>query len=204
MTASDVTSIPPRGLSVEVLAASVAFSASAGVTGLSALSPQDPPSTLLLLGWPLLAIVGGVLLDQQPGVRLGRTLVAVSMVPVVVVLWSVARFADVEAPDLAAAMADLAAPLGCVVATAVPWAFLPRHRQARGMPWFVLAGAGGVLAATAHVDELSSAAHATGWALAVVGTLGTWLVVARAARGEDRRSRRRTGWVLVTMAALSG
>jgi hypothetical protein len=78
---TDVTSIPPPGLTVEVLVAGLLFSVSAGLTGLAALSPQSPPSVLLLLGWPMFAVVGGILLDQRPGLRLGRTFVALSLAP---------------------------------------------------------------------------------------------------------------------------
>ena len=46
--------------------AGVLFAASAGVTGLASLQPQDPPAALLLLGWPFLAAAGGAL------VRAGR------------------------------------------------------------------------------------------------------------------------------------
>src|SRR3954467_687274 len=122
---ADGTSVASPGLSVEVVVAGVAFSAGGGLTGLAALSPQDPPSLLLLLGWPVLALVGGVLLDQHPGAPLARALTALSLAPVPIVVWALVRTGDVKSADLAAAAAELAALLGCAVAIAVPWSVQP-------------------------------------------------------------------------------
>src|SRR5215207_10215537 len=57
-------SVPSRGVTVEVLLAAVCFSLSAGLTAVAALTPQEPPSVALLAGWPVLALAGGVVLDQ--------------------------------------------------------------------------------------------------------------------------------------------
>jgi len=201
---TDVTSIPPRGLTVEVLVAGVLFSVSAGLTGLAALFPQSPPSALLLLGWPLFAVAGGVLLDQHPGLRLGRTFAALSLAPVAVVTWSLARSGHVESPDLAVATADLAAPLGCAVAIAVPWAFRtpPGARSERPLSLgsCVLAAAGSVLVVWSRTTGWPTAAQAAGWALAGAGTLGTWTLAAKSVRHTDRTTRRRMAWLLATLA----
>jgi signal transduction histidine kinase len=200
---SDVTSIPPRGLSVEVVVAGLLFSISAGLTGLAALSPQSPPSALLLLGWPLFAVVGGILLDQHPGLRLGRTFVALSLATVAVVVWSLARSGDVESPALAASVADLAPALGCAVAIAVPWAFrtspLDRSEVPMALGSCVLAAAGSVVVVASRVVGWPAPAQAAGWVLAGAGVLGTWMLAGRSVRRDDRASRRRTAWLLVTL-----
>jgi signal transduction histidine kinase len=225
---TDVTSIPPPGLTVEVLVAGVMFSASAGLAGLAALSPQNPPSVLLLLGWPVFAVVGGILLDQHPGLRLGRTFVALSLAPVAIVAWSLARSGDVESPDLAAAAAELAAPLGCAVAIAIPWAFRtwafrtwafrtwafrswafrtpPRDRPELPMALgcCVVAAAGSVVVVASRVAGWPTSAQAAGWVLAGAGVLGTWALAARSVRRDDRASRRRVAWLLVCLTLGCG
>ncbi|WP_457109563.1 sensor histidine kinase [Marmoricola sp. URHA0025 HA25] len=198
-----VTSIPPRGLTVEVLATGVLFSISAGSAGVSASSSQRPPSVLLTLGWPLFAVVGGVLLDRTPGLRLGRTLAALSLAPAAIVAWSVVRTGGFESADLASTTADLAAPLGCALAVAVPAAFgaAPRRRaDALMVAGYVLAAAGSVLVVAARVAAWPGVVQGTGWTLAAAGTLTTWALVARSVRRTDRSSRRRLTWLLVTLA----
>src|SRR5215204_243926 len=59
------SSLPSRGVTVEVLVAAVCFSVSGGIAALSALVPQDPPSMALLAAWPVFALAGGVVLDQR-------------------------------------------------------------------------------------------------------------------------------------------
>lgn len=198
------TSIAPPGLSVEVLAAGVAFSLSASLTGLSALSPQHPPSALLFLGWPVLAVAGGVLLDRQPGLRLGRTLTVLALAPVLIVVWAIARTHAVEAPDLAAAAAELSGLLCCAVAIAIPWTFhAPRGtRTAVGLG--AVAAAGSVLVMGAEAGAWGAGPRMSGWALAALGTLGVWTQVLRSTRDADRASRRRTGWLLVVLAVAIG
>ena len=199
----DVTSIPGGGLSVEVLVTGVLFAVSAGLTGLAALWPQQPPSALLLLGWPLFAVVGAVLLDQQPGLRLGRTLAALSLAPLAIVLWSLARVGTVRAPDLASATADLAAPLACAVCLALPWAFGPagpsRSARRSALVSWATAATGAALATAATTASWPGPVWNTGWALAVAGTLGAWAVAVASVRRTDRTSRRRMGWLLVTL-----
>lgn len=201
---TDVTTDPPEGLTVEVLVAGV-LSVSAGMTGLASLFPQSPPSTLLLLGWPLFAVVGGVLLDRHPGLRLGRTFAALSLAPVAIVALSLARSGQIESPDLAAATADLAVPLGCAVAIAVPWAFRTpagaSSERSLSLGSCLLAAAGAALVVWSRTTGWPTAAQAAGWALAGAGTLGSWTLAARSVRRTDRTTRRRMAWLLVTLAA---
>jgi signal transduction histidine kinase len=198
-----VTSVPPRGLSVEVLVAGMLFATSAGLTGLAALSPQSPPSALLLLGWPLFAVTGAVLLDRTPGLRLGRTLAALSLAPVAIVVMSLVRVGRVESADLSVATGVLAAPLGCAVAIALPWAFGPSTRtRPERMLWLwlcILAGTGSVLVVASTIAEWPALVLAAGWVLAVVGALSTWSLAAGTVRRTDRASRRRMAWLLVTL-----
>lgn len=202
---TDVTSIPPRGLTVEVLVAGVVFSVSAGCTGLAALSPQHPPSALLMLGWPMFAVVGGVLLDQRPGLHLGRTMVALSLAPVVIVAWSVIHFGRVEARDLSNAAADLAALLGCALALALPWALrTPARSSPEPFAFFgscTLAATGAVIVFAARTAGWPVAVRGIGWVLAVAGTLGTWTLTAWSVRRLRRASRRRMVWLLVSVGA---
>ncbi len=185
------------GVTVEVLGAGVLFAASASVTGLALLSPQDPPSALLLLGWPVLAAVGAVVLDRQPGSRVGRTLAIASLGSVVAVLWTFLRYDGLAAPDLARGTAELAAVLAVCVGLAVPCAFhAPVAGRAAGA-LAVLAGTGAVLVLAARTGPLPGTA--LGWSLATIGTLGVWGLVARGVRPADRTTRRRLGALLAVL-----
>jgi signal transduction histidine kinase len=202
---ADDTSIASPGLSVEVLVAGALFAASAGVTGLSALAKQDPPSALLLLGWPVLAVVGGVLLDVRPGSAVGRSLAAASAGSVVAVLWSLLRFgASNKAADLAAGTGEIAALLACAVAITVPWAFRSPYAVRLAIGLAVLAGLGSLLVLVARAGAWAKGFEVAGWALAALGTVGVWVLVARTSRDDDRASRRRVGSVLALLAAGLG
>lgn len=191
----------PRGLSVEVVAAGVAFSASAGLTGLAAVGSQHPPALLLMLGWPVFAVVGAILLDQRPGLRLGRTLATLSLAPVAVVGWSLVDSGGMGSPELAAAAGDLAAGLGCAVAIAVPAAFRPAVPVgAATMRWgCALAASGSLVVLASRAAGWSRAMQGSGWILTVAGVLVTWTLVATSVRRSDRASRRRMSWLLTTI-----
>jgi len=193
----------PRGLSVEVVVAGTAFSASAGLTALATLSSQRPPSVLLLLGWPLFAVIGAVLLDRQPGLQLGRTLTVLSLAPLPVVVWSLVREGGVTSPDLAAAAADLAAGLGCAVAIAVAAAFRPAlPLGATTMrTGCALAATGSLVVLASRVAEWPRAVQGSGWILATTGVLITWAPAVRSVRRTDRTARRRMSWLLTTITA---
>lgn len=190
------------GLSVEVLAAGAAFAVSAGATSLEALSTQRPPSALLLLGAPFLAAVGGVVLDQRPGDRVGRLMVLLSLSSVVVLGWTLLRYGggSAAAPELAQGASELAALLACSVAIAVPWAFQPPSAVRSAWGLVVVAVVGGLLVAGAGS---SGALTVVGWATATGATGAVWVLVARAARHARRVDRRRVG-ALLTWLGLSG
>jgi len=191
-------SIAPRGLSVEVLVAGGAFAASAGVTGLSALSAQHPPVALLFVGWPLFALVGAVLLDRRPGDRVARACVAVSVTPVVVVLWDFARLRSAEPAQLARSFGDLAALVGAAVAIALPWAFRPPGRAAPVIACSLGAATGGLFVVAAR-SGAGVVLLAAGWSLAGAATLGAAALVLYAARSADRTDRRRLAWLLIVL-----
>jgi signal transduction histidine kinase len=195
----------PAGLSVEVLVAGVLFSVSAGITGLSSLTPQDPPISLLFLGWPVLAGAGGALLDQHPGSRVGRALAALSLAPVLILVWSALRFAEPDsAASLARASGELAAPLSIALATALPWAVRAPRDARLAAACAALAGSGALLVLLADTEVVSDGLRAPGWVLAALGTLGVWLLVAISARHGDRAERRRVAWLLITLTTWGG
>jgi signal transduction histidine kinase len=192
-------SIPSPGLSVEVVVAGIGFAASAGVTGLSALTAQRPPSVLLLLGWPLLAVIGGVLLDQHPRLSLGRAFVGLSLSSLIVVVWTLIRFGRPDSPDIARAYGELAALLAVGVSITVPWVFQAPAPRPVALASTVLAGVGATVVTVGRVED-STAVVITGWSLAAVGVGGAWALVLRATRDVDRTARRRLGWVLATLS----
>jgi signal transduction histidine kinase len=197
-------SIASPGLSVEVLVAGVLFAASAGVTGLASLQPQEPPVVLLLVGWPFLAAAGGALVDRQPGSRVGRTLMVLSFGAVVATVWAIVRFGlPAESPDLARGAAELSALLGCAVAISVPWAFRPPYAVGPAVGAAVLSAAGGLLVLGAESGAIDAALGVPGWVFAALGTLGVWSLVLVAARADGRNERRRVGWVVVILAVAA-
>lgn len=197
-------SIASPGLSVEVLVAGGLFAASAGVTGLASLQSQDPPAALLLLGWPFLAAAGGALVDQQPGSRVGRTLMVLSLGAVVATVWATARFGvPAESPDLARGTAELSALLACAVAIAVPWAFRSPYAVGPAIGATAISTAGGLLVLGAESGTVDSALRVPGWVFAALGTLGVWSLVLRAAQADGRDERRRATWVVVLLAVAA-
>jgi signal transduction histidine kinase len=201
---ADATSAPAPGLSVEVLLAAALFSAGAAVAVGTALSPQDPPTTLLLLGWPLFAVVGGVLADQRPGSSAGRVLPFLSLAPLLIAAWAAARFGAVRSPDLARATTELAAVLSCGVVVAVPWSFRPPARPREATALAGLAGVGAVLVAAGRAGATDGVVAWLGWGLVVLGSLAVWASIGRAVRADDRVSRRRLTWLLIGLASGGG
>jgi signal transduction histidine kinase len=193
--------VPSRGVTVEVLLAAVCFSLSAGLTLLVAVAPQDPPDFALLVGWPIFALAGGVVLDRRPATRLGRVLTLLAFVPLLDIAWAIARFGGVPTSlDVTRAVSELAAVQAAVVTIAIPWAFRsPRGRwPAVGLVVVAATGALAVLFAEAGFVPLQ--VRVAGWALVALGCAGVWILVARGARTEDRTSRRRIAWLLVSLA----
>lgn len=202
VAALDDTRVAPSGLPLEVLGAGVAFVASAAATGLElASSPQDPPSGLLLLGWPFLAVVGAVVMDRQPGSRLGRTLCVLSLGSVLAVAWTLVRYDGLaSAPELARASGELAALLGGALAVAIPWAIQAPYAHRAAVALCALVGLGGLAVLGARTGALPDPVQLPGWVAVATGTVGAWALVARAARTAGRVVRRRVGGVLATLA----
>ena len=197
---ADETSIASPGLSVEVLVAGLAFAISAGLTGVALLSPQSPPSLLLLLGWPILALAGAALLDQHPGTALGRTLTVLSLAPLAVVAWALVRNGNVKSPDLVAATAELAAVLAAGVAIAIPWSFRSPHPGAAARGLAGLAAAGALLVLTGRAQGWGDGPHLVGWGLVLLGTIGVWSLIVAPAGDLGRTARRRLGWLLAVLS----
>jgi signal transduction histidine kinase len=197
------SSVPPRGITVEVLVAAACFSVSAGITGMASLEPQTPPAVTLLVAWPIFALAGGVVLDQRPATPWGRALVLLGLVSVLDGGWALARFGGHSSLDLARAVAELAAIEAAAVALTIPWAFHRPHDVRRAAGLAVLAGAGALAAVGAEADFLPRVVRVPGWALVVVGCAGVWMLVFRGSRTGDRTTRRRVAWLLVTLGLAS-
>lgn len=194
------TSIPPPGLPVEVVVAGGAFAVSAGITGLSALSAQHPPTSLLFLGWPVFAVVGGVLLDRRPLDRLARAFVVVSLAPVLVIVWHFARARPVDSAALAHSFAELACVLAVLVEIIVPWSFHRPDRTRAAVASTAVAGAGALLVLAAQTGVWETPARIAGWTLAGFGVAGVWALIADSARSDDRIRRRQLVSLLVWCA----
>jgi signal transduction histidine kinase len=195
------SSLPLRGVTVEVLLAAVCFSLSAGLTALFAVAPQDPPSLALLVGWPIFALAGGVVLDRRPATRPGRALALLALVPAVDIAWAMARFGGVPTSlDIARAVSEMAAVQAAVVTITIPWAFRsPRDlRPAVGL--VVIAATGALAVLFAEAGFVRPQVRVVGWALVALGSAGVWMLVARGAGTDDRTTRRRIAWLLVSLA----
>ncbi len=82
----DGTAAPDRtGIPGEVLLAAAATAVGAVPLVPALAGDSVPTGALFLLGWPVLGVVGAVLLDRRPGSRLGRVLALLAMVPALVV-----------------------------------------------------------------------------------------------------------------------
>lgn len=191
-----------RGVPVEVLVAAGCFCLSAGLTALTGRAPQDPPALALLLGWPLFALVGGVLIDRRTVSHLGWVVTSLSLIPALDIAWAAARFGGIPtSSDLVQAISELAALQAVAVAVAVPWAFhTPLGRLWHRTGLVVVAALGAVAVLLAETGVMGSQLRSTGWVLAALGCLGVWVLVARGAMSDDRDTRRRVAWLLVLLA----
>lgn len=195
------SSVPSGGVTVEVLVAAVCFSLSAALAATSALTPQGPPSEALLVGWPILALAGGVVLDQRAASRVGRALTVLALVPVLDIAWTAARFGGSPTSlELARAVSELAAVPAAAVAIMIPWAFRSPRGVRRAVGLVVIAAIGALAVLAAEAGFVRSQVRVAGWVLLVLGCAGVWMLVARGARTDDRITRRRVAWLLVTLA----
>lgn len=198
-------SLPPRGVSVEVLLAAGCFALSAGVAAMAALIPQEPPSLFLLAGWPVFALVGGVVLDQRPASLPGRAMTLLALVSVLDVGWAAVRSGpELSSVDLAGAVSELAAVQAVVVALTLPWAFRAPRRPARAAVPAALAAGGSVAVVLSRAGVAGPPVGVAGWSLAVLGCAVVWLLVALDARTDERADRRRAAWLLVVLALAIG
>ena len=193
--------VPSRGVTVEVLVAAVCFSLSTGLAALSAVAPQRPPSFALLVGWPIFALAGGVILDRRPAATPGRVLTVLAFVPALDIAWAVARFGGIPtSPDIARVVSELAAVQAAAVIIAIPWAF----HHPRGIPGAIgfvgIAATGALAVLFAETGLLRAQMSPVGWALVAVGCAGVWMLVASGARADDRTTRRRIAWLLISLA----
>lgn len=190
----------PSGVTVEVLVAAVCFSVSVGAVALWDVLSTGSAGVVLLAGWPLFALAGGVVLDQRLASRLGRTLVALGLVPVLDIAWVLARFGELPTSEgFVGGVAELAGAQVLAVGVAIPWAFrAPDDRRASGL-LVTLGTVGAFLVLLSGAGVLGQAAAYAGW-IAVVGCCAgvAWQVV-RDARSDDRTSRRRVTLLLVVL-----
>ena len=198
--------VPRRGITVEVLIAAACFVVSAGLVAVAAASNAalSNETLALLAGWPVFGLAGGIVLDQRPGSGTGRLLVVLAFMPALVIAWGQVRFGGLPRPDIPRAVSELAVLQVALVAITLPWSFR-RPTQLRWAPGcIVVAAVGGIIWALAEADFLARDTRVAGWALAMAGSGGTWLLVARAARTDPRTARRRVTWVMVDLGVAGG
>ena len=175
-----------------MLSAAVCFALSAGAGAGSGDLHQDPPTVLLMIGWPVFALAGGIVLDRQPGSTVGRLLTALALVPVVQVIWAAVATAGMPtAAELVDAAATLSGIEAFAVGIGIPWAV-------RGGLPFPAAPIAAVLAGLGALTVLLGARD-VGWAVLAAGIVLTYVAVGVAVRLESRESRRRTTWLLLVL-----
>ncbi len=183
-----------------MFAAAACFALSAGVVAGTGNLHQDPPTVMLLLGWPAFALAGGVVLDRRPGSGFGRLMVALALVPLVDIVWAaVAASGMPTAADVNDAAAGLSGVQVVAVAIGIPWAM-------RGTLPSTFARLGTVLAVVGAVAVLFDQGG-VGWSVVVAGIAGVYLTIGRAVQSESREARRRTAWailVLVVCGTVTG
>jgi signal transduction histidine kinase len=197
--------LPAAGLSTEVLVVAGCFALSAGVAAVAALFPQTPPSLALVVGWPVFALVGGVVLDQRPGSLVGRAITLLALFSVLDMVWAAVRFGpDVSSADLARAVTELAAVQTAAVGLTLPWAFRAPRRVGAATLSAVLAAVGAVAVVLSRSGAAGGMVGVGGWSMVVLGCAGVWVLVAGSAWTDDRADRRRVAWLLVTLTLAGG
>ncbi len=79
------TAAHPAGIPREVAAAAVATAVGALPLVPAFAGESVPTGALYLIGWPALGVVAAILLDRDPGSRLGRVLTVLALVPAILV-----------------------------------------------------------------------------------------------------------------------
>ena len=200
MSWAEVSPRPP-GVPVEVVAAAGCFVLSAGLAAATGTLPGSPSPVMLLLGWPLFALAGGVVLDLRPDERTGRVLAVFALVPALDLAWAVVRSGpSLSAPEVTQAVAELAGLQVVAIAFVVPWS----HRVETDRAWatgsLVLAAAGALAVLVGAWSSPPATLSYVGWAVVAAGCATFWASTARAAALESRTTRRRTSWLLVALA----
>ena len=193
------TAATARGAStgVVVAAAATGFGALPLLVGVG--ESEVPTGALYGAGWPALGIAAALLLDRGTQPRIGRTLAAAALVPMVVVSIALPTAGDTtwsrveelwRAADLVVVLLTLAL---------VSWAmgYAPGRMPRRRLFWLLLCSAvvfGAVAAADAALDSRSEA---------VVVTLGMWALAGLVTRLTIATELRPVGEPLVDLSAVA-
>ncbi len=191
---------PPRGITVEVLVAAVCFSLSAAAAAVAGVASDRPDAFALVAGWPVAALVGGVLLDQRPTTAPGRTLLGESLVPALVLGWAAARTGGTTSIDLAEAFTELGALVVAGTALALPWSFhAPRHPRV-ALVLALAAGLGAIAVLVAEAGRLPMTLRLAGSDRGRAGGVRECGALRRGGVASGPCTRRRTAWLLVTLS----
>ncbi|HET6937890.1 MAG TPA: histidine kinase [Nocardioides sp.] len=185
--------VAPRGLSLEVVAAGAVFCASMSAVAATAFLRQEPPSLMLLAGWPLFALAGAVLLDRHPRSVVARVLVLLSLSSVLDILLALARTDHLTSAALVQAVQDLAGVHAVLLVAGVLWATRPPDRKPLAVAALLVALVGAALV-------LAEVPYA-GWPLVGVGLVGLVSVLLVDVRRDERTERRRLTLLTATFAA---
>ena len=134
-----------------------------------------PTGALFCAGWPAFGLAAAVLLDREPGHRIGRTMVLLAVIPAALAVTTVLTAGGSGVWDrLAVVGARSAVVLVLVTLVALGWAVgLPADRMSRRRLWWLLLWSC-VLAACVTAVSLLAPTRT----LATVTTLGIWAFAA--------------------------
>jgi signal transduction histidine kinase len=179
------------GISIEVLVCGACLAGGFAASGFFVVGSQTSVNFAVMAAWSAFALAAGLLLDQRPRAVEGRFLAGVSLVPLVSVAWAVARTGALpDAADLGEALPELAGVEAGLLTLALPWVFC---RPAPSPRLVTAATAVALGAATVPF-------HVLGWAPLGLGSLLGWSDLLRQSGAHNRTTRRRTTWLLVTLA----
>lgn len=184
----------PRGLSLEVVVAGAVFCASMSGVAATAFLSQQPPSLMLIAGWPLFALAAAGVLDRRPGATIGRALALLAPTLYLDLLLALTRSgSDVTSADIVQAVVDLAGVHAVLLVGAVLWATRPPTRRLLAMATLAVAAAGATLVLAEH--------RFAGWALVLLGLIGLAGLLLVDVRRDERTERRRLVLLEATFAA---
>lgn len=134
-----------------------------------------PTGALFCAGWPAFGLAAAVLLDREPGDRIGRTMVPLTVVPAALVLTAALTAGGSGVWDrLGVVGARSAVVLVLVTLVALGWAVgLPADRMSRRRLWWFLLWSCVLVACVTAVSLVASTRTA-----AMVTTLGIWAFAA--------------------------